>query len=547
MFQTNERVARRIFPAFLISVLLIAYIVDRTGGIKFVFSHSMYLPILLAGFIYGVQGGILIAVLGGLALGPYMPIDSVTGEMQETLNWVYRTVFFCLVGVLSGVASDSVRAHVRKLEWDSRHDPKSGLRNRAALLSDLRDPESWKLQAVPNVLAVVTIDNMADLRTAFGIDVIEEIVTQLARRSVSARSVAVEVYRSSPEQLAFTATIGVEDTPQFLDELSRLFQLPFQMGEVAVHADARIGYVRIDAALHAEPETLLLEAEAAALAAHRGGQQNLPYHASLMLAVKDNVSLLGDLQRAMNDGELAMHYQPKVEMRTGQVCGVEALIRWKHPQRGWIPPGVFIPRAEQSTLIQSIVEFSLVRSLEQVTRWREKGMYLPVAVNVSPRNLVHAGFVDRVLALLDHHEVKGEALELEITEGALMTDMDRMIDELNRLAQQGVRISVDDFGTGFSSLQYLHRLPIAHVKIDQSFVQRALVDDGAAHIVESAISLAHKMRIKAIAEGIENEAVYALLESRECDIAQGYAICRPLPEMELTRWYVLHRNGFTFG
>lgn len=547
LFQTNKGIERLAFPLFLLVILVIAYVVYHTGGIKFVYSHSMYLPILLSGFIYGVPGGILIAVIGGLALGPYMPIDSVSGEKQETLNWIYRTIFFSLVGILSGIASQSVRAHIKRLEWDSRHDINTGLRNRAALLEDLIDLGSWKHKSTFFTLTVVTFDNMADLRTAFGIDVVEDIVRQAAERSQSAHGPHVGLYRSSPEQIAaIVAASAIEEIESFLDDLVKLFQSPFQIGQVAVHADARIGYVRGDVSKQVvgRPETLLLEAEAASLAAHRSGQNSVHYSAAFMSAVKENLSLLGDLRRAMENGELSLHYQPKITMSSGKVCGAEALIRWRHPQRGWIPPGLFIPYAEQSTLIQAVVEFTLMRSLEQITQWLDQGICIPVALNVSPRNLIHPGFVDNVLSCLDQYGVEGDLLELEITEGALMTDMERMIGELNRLAKHGVRISVDDFGTGYSSLQYLHRLPISHLKIDQSFVKRALTDDGASHIIESAVSLAHRMHIKAIAEGIENQATYDLLARQGCDIAQGFAISHPLPEHEFVRWYAQHEKGF---
>jgi EAL domain-containing protein (putative c-di-GMP-specific phosphodiesterase class I) len=221
------------------------------------------------------------------------------------------------------------------------------------------------------------------------------------------------------------------------------------------------------------------------------------------------------------------------------------LIRWQHPQRGWVPPNVFIPCAEQSTLIQAIVEFTLRRSLEQVKRWREQGESIHIAVNVSPKNLIYRGFVDKVFSLLDFYGVDGELLELEITEGALMTDMERVIGELNRLAQRRVRITIDDFGTGYSSLQYLHRLPISHIKIDQSFVRRALTEKSASHIVESAVSLAHRIGITTVGEGVEDRATYAALDSMGCDIVQGFFVGYPLTEDEFAHWRDRHKHGFT--
>jgi EAL domain-containing protein (putative c-di-GMP-specific phosphodiesterase class I)/GGDEF domain-containing protein len=507
----------------------------------------MYLPILMAGFIYGLRGGLAVAIIGGFALGPYMPIDSMTGEMQKTVNWIYRTFFFALAGMLSGVASDSVRAHIRKLEWDSLHDPTSGLRNRAALLADLQRMDPFSHPRKPFVLAVVSIDNIADLRTAFGVDVVDGIVEQLARRIRSRFKAGVEIYRSSTERISVLAIPGsAEDATQFLEDLEKLLQTPLQIAEVPVHADASIGYVRepLPVDILKSLDTIILEAEAAALAAHRGAQRSVPYDAGFMSTVKENLSLLSDLRQAMEDGDLTLRYQPKVAIRSGQLCGVEALIRWRHPHRGWVPPSVFIPCTEQSTLIQEIVEFTLRRSLEQIKKWREQGEFIPVAVNVSPRNLTYRGFVDKVFGLLDFYGVDGELLELEITEGALMTDMERMVAELNRLAQRRVRISIDDFGTGYSSLQYLHRLPISHIKIDQSFVRRALTEESAMHIVESAVSLAHRMGIRTVAEGVEDQATYAALDGMECDIIQGFFVGHPLSEDEFAHWRDRYKHGF---
>jgi EAL domain-containing protein (putative c-di-GMP-specific phosphodiesterase class I)/GGDEF domain-containing protein len=454
-------------------------------------------------------------------------------------------VFFALVGILSGVTSDSVRAQVRKLEWDSLHDPKSGLRNRAALIADLQRMDPFSHPRKPFVLAVVSIDNIADLRMAFGVDVVDGIVEQLALRIGATFKAGTGIYRSSIERISVLAMFDTADQANaFPEDLEMLLQSPLQIGEVPVHADASIGYVRgpLPADALQGVDTLILETEAAALAAHRRAQRSVHYDAGFMITVKENLSLLSDLRLALEDEALVLWYQPKVAIRSGQLCGVEALLRWRNPHRGWVQPSVFIPCAEQSTLIQTIVEFTLRRSLEQVKRWREQGELIPIAVNVSPRNLTHRGFVDKVFSLLDFYGVDGELLELEITEGALMTDMERVIAELNRLAQRRVRITIDDFGTGYSSLQYLHRLPISYIKIDQSFVRRALTEESASHIVEAAVSLAHRMRITTVAEGVEDQATYTALEGMGCDIVQGFFVGHPLTEDEFAQWRRRHMH-----
>jgi EAL domain-containing protein (putative c-di-GMP-specific phosphodiesterase class I) len=224
---------------------------------------------------------------------------------------------------------------------------------------------------------------------------------------------------------------------------------------------------------------------------------------------------------------------------------VEALIRWNHPVRGPLPPEAFMPRVEQSTLVQVITEFALEQAIAQMALWRQDGIEIPVAVNISTRNLLQPRFAEQVAGLLDHYQFSGESLELEITEGALMMDMERTIEELLRMTELNIIISIDDFGTGYSSLQYLHRLPISLIKIDQSFVRRLPDDKGAVSIVRAAVILAHQMGIKVIAEGVESPAIYRFLKEIGCDLAQGFLLSRPLPPEAFAAWY--HQCGGMFA
>lgn len=543
----QDGIRRFAFPFLLIFAIAVATAVYLTGGIKFVYSHSMYVPILLAGFIHGVRGGIIFAIIGGLALGPYMPIDTATGELQQTSNWVYRTGFFVLAGILSGFASDAARAHFRRLNWASRHDHKTGLPNRSALLEKLHVLNASNASDGIYILAVINFNNAVELKSAFGVEVIKDVIFQATERFEHLSWPHVGVFSSSSEQITGIARIDAPDEIEgFLDELVKAFQEPFLIGTVWVHADARIGYVKFDVSsnMAADPEGLLLEAEAASLVAHQRGLECVPYSTAINASTKENLSLLGELHKAMQRGELSMYYQPKVGVQTGKTCGAEALIRWQHPIKGMIAPAMFIPRAEQSTLIHAVTEFAMTQAMEQSRTWQRSGLKMPVAINVSPRSLANSNFADNVFRLLDRYGLEGDAIEMEITEGAFMVDIERSLGELNRLADRKIAISVDDFGTGYSSLQYLHRLPVSYIKIDQSFVQRASTDDGALHIIESAVSLAHKLGIRTVAEGVECKATHLLLTELGCDIEQGYAICRPVPAAELVNWYAQHRHGF---
>ncbi len=248
------------------------------------------------------------------------------------------------------------------------------------------------------------------------------------------------------------------------------------------------------------------------------------------------MSMLGELIEAITLNQLSLHYQPKVDTQTLEVTSVEGLMRWKHPGRGNVPPSVFIPCAEHSTLIFEITKFAIETALKQIVRWEEKGINLTIAVNVSPLNLSEPGFAHIVNELLQRYGVKGHKLELEVTEGALIFDIETTTSELNELAENGVIISVDDFGTGYSSLQYLDKLPISKIKIDQSFIRQLSDGKNSSHIVNATISLAHQLKMRVVAEGVEDQEVFDYLLDKRCDYIQGYFFSKPLPEKEFDIW-----------
>jgi EAL domain-containing protein (putative c-di-GMP-specific phosphodiesterase class I) len=212
-------------------------------------------------------------------------------------------------------------------------------------------------------------------------------------------------------------------------------------------------------------------------------------------------------------------------------------MRWQHPKLGNVLPENFIPRAEKSTLIDLLTEWAIDNALAQLVRWKQEGLELSVAVNVSSRNLLQPGFVDMVLRLLAHHQVDGKLLELEVTEGALMLDIEHIIVKLMELSNVNIIISIDDFGTGYSSLQYLSSLPASTIKVDQSFIQTLQDGAGSMHIVEAAVHLAHGLGMKVVAEGVEDKFSYDFLARIGCDVAQGFFISHPLPARELAEWY----------
>ena len=249
-----------------------------------------------------------------------------------------------------------------------------------------------------------------------------------------------------------------------------------------------------------------------------------------------HLTLLGELREAIMSNDLVAYYQPKVDIKTGLVKELEALVRWKHQVRGLIPPDEFIPLAEQTGLIKPLTLWILHESLMQCAKWNNEGFKLGVAVNLSTSGLLDTEFPDTVARALNSHNIAPEKLLIEITESAVMTDADRAMEILNRLATMGVRLSIDDFGTGYSSLSYLSKLPVKEIKIDKSFVTDMGSNSNNARIVQATINLGHNLGLEVVAEGVENAWTLSLLQPLGCDTAQGYYFTRPRDAQEFITW-----------
>jgi diguanylate cyclase len=238
----------------------------------------------------------------------------------------------------------------------------------------------------------------------------------------------------------------------------------------------------------------------------------------------------------MDEAELVLHYQPKVDLQTGKVKGVEALARWNHPERGLISPDEFIPLAERSNLLRPMTVYLLDTALRQCNAWRARGLDVSIAVNLSMQNLLDLRLPNDIARLLTSWRLPPGSLELEITESTIMSDHRRAMSILTRLNKMGVTLSIDDFGTGYSSLAYLQELPVSAVKIDKSFVLTMDQDPGNATIVQSTIDLGHNLGLKVIAEGVETERIYGDLAKMGCDYAQGYFLSKPLSPQKMGVW-----------
>jgi diguanylate cyclase len=262
------------------------------------------------------------------------------------------------------------------------------------------------------------------------------------------------------------------------------------------------------------------------------------FTAEMNQRVQERLALQTDLRRALEQNEFIVYYQPKINLETLEVTGVEALVRWRKPGNGLIPPAVFIPLAEETGLIVPIGEKVLQLACVQVAAWLSQGFAnLPVAVNLSAIQLREEGLAATVQAILTTTGLSPDTLELEITESAIMQETDKTIAILQTLQGMGIRITMDDFGTGYSSLSYLKRFPISWLKIDRTFIAEAMSHADDAEIIRAIIAMAHRLRLKVVAEGVETAEQLAFLRQEGCDEAQGYYFARPMPADEFSRWF----------
>lgn len=318
-------------------------------------------------------------------------------------------------------------------------------------------------------------------------------------------------------------------------------QMPFLVAGISYGLGAHVGIAL--APTHGnDSATILRKTDVALFQAKQAGQAWLLYDPTHDPYNPQRLALIGEFRKSLLSGELRLYCQPKADIRTGKIVGAEALVRWEHPTFGLIPPSQFIPLIEPTELIHPLTQFMLEASIKQCLAWRREGFVIPIAVNLSPRNLIDPTLVQHLRDTLTTLGAEPNCLGLEITESSLLADPHLSITELNRLSSMGFRLYVDDFGTGYSSLSYLMSLPVNVIKIDHSFTMRMIEDEKAATIVRSTIDLAHNLGLKVVAEGTATKKIWDALSFLGCDEAQGYFISPALPAQDFVPW--MQTSGF---
>lgn len=427
----------------------------------------------------------------------------------------------------------------------ANHDALTGLPNRRLLIDRLGQALALAHRENHQVAVLfMDLDRFKTINDSLGHMTGDALLQNVARRLSETLREGDTVSRLGGDE--FVVVLPSLDQPKAAEKVAlKLVDAlapPIDLGGQELRVSASIG-ISLFPEDGCDTETLLRNADSAMYHAKDMGRNNYQFFMEQMnVAAAERLRLENDLHRALERQEFELHFQPRVSVANGLACGIEALIRWRHPERGLVLPGHFIPVAEDTGLIVPIGEWVINEACRQGTAWCAAGLpQIPVAVNLSPRQFRQSNLVDTVARTIERHGWPCNLLELEITEGVLMQQTSDTLKTLEALNRLGVGLAIDDFGTGYSSLSYLKRFPVDFLKIDQSFVRDIAVDPDDATIVTAIIGLAHSLGLTVVAEGVENASQLDFIREAGCDEAQGYHIGRPMPAGQMAEWLLANR------
>ncbi|WP_338922692.1 sensor domain-containing phosphodiesterase [Pseudomonas silesiensis] len=425
----------------------------------------------------------------------------------------------------------------RQLSFNASHDRLTGLLNRVSLEDRLiLDCQLSHRRKRRLAVMCIDLDGFKSINDSIGHYFGDQVLIEVAQRMTRQVRPGDTIVRMGGDEfiVLLPDLLRDEDVVPVAERLMASIARPYCIQGIDLHVSASVGITLSDGHIE-QPMQLIQQADMAMYKAKLQGRNNFQWYTSdLNQRVCEHASLRNDLQKAIETQSFKLHYQPQIEARTGRVVGIEALLRWEHPEKGFISPAVFVPVAEDSGQIIPLSLWVLDTACAQLCQLGEQGITgISMAVNISPMHFQRGQFVQCVQTTLEKHGLRGEQLELEITESLLLHNAEQAIDTLHRLKALGVRIALDDFGTGFSSLSYLKRLPIDKIKIDRSFIQEIATDHHDAAITQGIISMAHHLSLTVVAEGVETASQVDFLRGSRCDIFQGYYFAKPMPYAEI--------------
>jgi len=417
-----------------------------------------------------------------------------------------------------------------KIAHEAMHDPLTGLPNRILIAEQIQQ-SIFHVKREKDSLAVMMIDlnNFKDVNDTLGHPEGDKLLVNVAERLADVVRESDMVGRLGGDEFAVVAPhVNESDAVKVANKILDNLQPSFALADYTLKVGASIGIAMYPE--HARDQTSLIRLADVAMYEAKASKSGVcVFHPEMDKYTALRLTLMDSLHNALETKQLHLHYQPQVVIGANKVISVEGLIRWKHPELGWVFPDQFIPMAENSGLINLVSEYVLECAFKQWRQWQDAGLDIQVAINLSARNLVNPELPKFVAELSERYNMKKGGVKAEITESALMNNPDQVIEIMNDPGMQSLTFSIDDFGTGYSSLSYLKKLPVVEVKIDKSFVVNMETDDDDANIVKAVIDLVHNLGYQVVAEGVERKEIFELLTLLGCDKVQGYFLSNPVP------------------
>lgn len=473
----------------------------------------------------------------------YLPYAPIRADVTAGLHNLYRDLILGLAGlyvaifVISASVSRRLRQQLKVNTYLAEHDQLTHLPNRALFLRRAEAAlESSRHDGQPTAIAIVDLDRFKEVNDTLGHHNGDHLLTELARRLATFMRPSDCVARLGGDEFGVILR-GVVDPAEVLWRIRTVIEHEVSVSGLPLSVDSSIGFV-VAPEDGTDVDDLLQHADVAMYVAKSRHTGVVRYHSDQNHYDAANLALIGQLRNAIEIDQLVLHYQPKAALVSGQVEAVEALVRWSHPTLGLLYPDRFVPLVEQTDLIDKLTEWVLRQALSDLRHLGPEASEVTMAVNVSARNLGRPGFADLVIHSLEEAGIPPHRLVIEITETALLTDPERAVIVLAKLDAVGVKISIDDFGSGQTSLGYLSTLPIHELKIDRSFISDMLGNPSHAAIVRSIVDLGHNLHLHVVGEGVESSETWNVLRDSGCDSAQGYLLARPMPVAQLSRWLV---------
>lgn len=472
---------------------------------------------------------------------PYQPIADAINSEVTTLFVALGVALLALYAVLFRLvanASAKLRRQAEENEWQANHDALTGLANRKLFQRSVAIDLSRNAETA---LLLIDLDGFKEINDTLGHQHGDLLLVEVAHRLTNAIGNQGLVARLGGDEFAVLLRNACRSRAELLaSDLVKAIEAPLEIGGLEIRVGSSVG-VALAPEHGTDHDTLLQRADIAMYAAKRSSDDTAVYNASLDHTNKRQLALSGSLRRGLDERELEVHYQPKVQIEDGTIVGFEALVRWNHPSFGLLTPDKFIALFGRAGLMPELTDLVLSQAMEQLRSWLDRGLDLHMAVNVSAESLQSDQLgksVDRALMM---HQITPDRLVLEITESTIGKDANQTRLAIHQMRQRGVRVAIDDFGTGYSSLALLSSLPVNELKIDRQFIRDLRSDRGVA-IVEYSIELARRFDLTVVAEGVERSEELSILRRLQCDVAQGYLYSKPLDADAISTW-MKHREA----